>query len=145
MEPFRRIVVAIDFGESSERALQRAGDLASRYSAELIVVHVVEILSPAFPLALTPEPAHVEAAVQKGLLSVVERLHAIVPGARSVLLKGRPAEQVISFAEDHSADLVVVGTHGRNGPSRWLLGSVAEKIVRSCQVEVLTVPQPKPR
>ena len=137
--------MATDFGASSERALQRAADLANRYSADLIVVHVVEILSPAFPLALTPEPAHVEAAVQQGLLSMVERLQEVVPAARSALLMGHPAEQVISFAEDHAADLVVVGTHGRNGPSRWLLGSVAEKIVRSCRAEVLTVPHPKPR
>lgn len=143
MDPFRKIVVATDFSESSERALQRAGDLAKRYSAELIVVHVVEVLSPAFPVALTPEPAHVAAAVQLGLLSVVERLQAIVPAARSVLLKGHPAEQVVSFAEDQAADLVVVGTHGRKGPSRWLLGSVAEKIVRSCSAEVLTVRVPK--
>ena len=143
MEAFRKIAVATDFGESSERALQRAADLAKRYSAELVVVHVVEILSPAFPMALTPEPEHIAAAAQRGLLSVVERIQETVPSARSVLLEGRPAEQVIAFAEANAVDLVVVGTHGRHGPSRWLLGSVAEKIVRSCKTAVLTVPDPK--
>ena len=144
MEAFRRIVVATDFGDSSEHALQRAGDLANRYSAELIVVHVVEILAPAFPIALTPDPAHIAAAAEQGLLSVLERVQATVPAARSVLLKGSPAEQVVAFVADHMVDLVVIGTHGRNGPSRWLLGSVAEKIVRSCNAAVLTVRGPKP-
>ena len=136
--------MATDFGDSSEHALQRAGDLANRYAAELIVVHVVEILSPAFPIAMTPDPAHIGAAAELGLLSVLERVQETVPAARSVLLKGRPAEQVVAFVAEHTVDLVVVGTHGRNGPSRWLLGSVAEKIVRSCSAAVLIVRGPKP-
>ncbi len=139
MQPFRKIIMATDFGESSERALERASDLAKRYSAELIVVHAVEILSPAFPVALTPEPEHVFAAAEQGLLSVVERVRADVPGATSVLLRGSAAEQILSFVEGNAVDLVVIGTHGRKGPSRWLLGSVAEKVVRACRVEVLTV------
>lgn len=139
MQPFRKIVVATDFGDSSERALERASDLANRYSAELIVVHAVEVALPAFPIALTPEPEHAYAAAQLGLLSVVERVQATVPGATSTLLRGGPADQILSFVEANAVDLVVLGTHGRKGPSRWLLGSVAEKVVRSCRVEVLTV------
>ena len=144
MEAFRKIVVATDFGDSSEHALELASDLAKRYSAELIVVHVVEILIPTFPIALTPEPEHVAAAAQLGLLSVVERVQATVPGARSVLLRGSPAEQILSFVDENAVDLVVVGTHGRKGPSRWLLGSVAEKIVRSSRGAVLTVHDGQP-
>ena len=139
MQPFRKIVVATDFGGSSERALERASDLAIRYSAELTVVHAVELLVPPYPIALMPEPGHIEAAAEQGLLSVVERVQATVPGARSMLLRGSPAEQILSFVEENAVDLVVVGTHGRKGPSRWLLGSVAEKIVRSCRAAVLTV------
>lgn len=144
MEPFRTIVVATDFGESSSQAVLRAADLAQRYASELIVIHVVESATPAFPLALTPEPEHVAAVVTQGLLSVVERLQETVPGARSVLLKGSPAHQIVTFVEENAVDLVVVGTHGRSGPSRWLLGSVAEKVVRSCSTAVLTVRDPRP-
>ena len=104
----------------------------------------MEILVPAFPFALTPDPEHIAAAAEQGLLSVVERVQATVPGARSVLLRGSPAEQILSFVDDNAVDLVVVGTHGRKGPSRWLLGSVAEKIVRSCRAAVLTVHDGQP-
>lgn len=141
MNPFRTIAVATDFGESSERALQRASDLAKRYEAELIVVHAVEVLVNAFPLAiaLAPEAEHGIAAAQRGLSSVVERVQETVPGARGLLLRGNAAEQILTFVEENAVDLIVLGTHGRTGPSRWLLGSVAEKIVRSCHAEVLIV------
>ena len=56
MEAFRKIVVATDFGDSSEHALELASDLANRYSSELVVIHVLEILVPAFPFSLTPDP-----------------------------------------------------------------------------------------
>ena len=138
MQAFRKIVVATDFDDASERALELAIDLATRYAAELIVVHGVDLRVPPYPIALMPDPEKIAAAAQLGLLSVVERVKETVPAARGVLLRGKPAEEIIAFVEDNAADLVVVGTHGRKGPSRWLMGSVAERIVRGCRVSVLT-------
>lgn len=67
------------------------------------------------------------------------RLRPVLARSAGRRLEGRAAGVVTKFAEDNGADLLVIGTHGRRGPSRWLLGSVAEKIVRASQVPVLTV------
>jgi nucleotide-binding universal stress UspA family protein len=138
MYPFRKILVATDFGESSARALELATGLAREYGADLTIVHAVELLIPPYPVALMADPATIEASAQQGLDSVVERIQEVLPQARGVLLLGNPAEKIIEHAEHEGVDLVVVGTHGRRGPSRWLMGSVAEKVVRSCHVPVLT-------
>lgn len=139
MTPFRKILAATDFGESSARALELATDLAQRYGAELVIVHVVEPKSALLSGEMVREASGVAATAQGGLNAGIERAQATVPKARGVMLEGHPAEQVISFVKENAVDLVVVGTHGRSRAARLVLGSVAEKILRSCRVPVLTV------
>jgi nucleotide-binding universal stress UspA family protein len=139
MYPFRKIMVGTDYASTSSGALDLASGLAHEYEAELVIAHAIEILIPAYPIALMPEVTEIERQARQSLDAIVERVQTVWPRVTGALLWGSPAEQVVRYAEDEHVDLLVVGTHGRHGPSRWLLGSVAEKVTRTAHVPVLTV------
>lgn len=139
MYPFRKILVATDFESASSGALDLGSGLAYEYEAQLVIAHAIEIMIPAYPIALMPEVTEIERQAKAGLDAIVERIQAVWPLVTGTLLWGNPAEQVVRYAEEEKVDLVVVGTHGRKGPSRWLLGSVAERVSRAAHVPVLTV------
>jgi len=124
---FRKIAVATDFAPSASHAVVAASELAAKFGAELAIIHVVE------PSPLGPDPAIVKDAGQRALDAAVIRVRDDIPGAGGVLLAGHPAEEVISFAERSATDLVVVGTRGQGALERWVLGSVAAKVVRACR------------
>lgn len=139
MYPFRKILVAVDFDAASRGALDLASGLARQYEAELVVAHSVEIFIPPYPVALMPELSPIQNAAQEGLDRIIARLETVWPRVRGALLWGSPGEQIVRYAEQQDVDLVVVGTHGRKGPSRWMIGSVAENVTRWCHTPVLTV------
>jgi nucleotide-binding universal stress UspA family protein len=132
--PVARILVATDFSLCSLSALEYAEDLARRFGAELILVHVEEII-----LGNVEPMAGVRAAAERELSQAVQRLHADGLAARSLVRTGGAADEILRAADRERADLVVVGTHGRKGFARALLGSVAERVVRGAACPVLTV------
>ena len=140
----RTIIVPIDFSPSAEDAKNWAIDLARRYSASLIVAHVVEPIPwPVSPDGLMLTPTDAAASPRRELdAALAEACAAIqrlgVP-AQPALLDGKPASEIAAFARRADADLIVMGTHGRRGVSHALLGSVAEKVVRTAPCPVLTV------
>ncbi|MDB4936270.1 MAG: hypothetical protein JWP87_3242 [Labilithrix sp.] len=134
--PFHRLAVATDFAVTSAEAVKVAVAIAMRCGAELTVVNVVE---PAAYPQIGPDTAALKGVAQGALDAVVTRVNDEVPAARGVLLVGAPGEELVSYAEQSDVDLVVCATHGRKSAERWLLGSVAEKLVRSCHAPVLTV------
>jgi len=138
----RHILVAHDFGQTAQAALVYALDLAETLKARVTVVHAYEVPVYGFPegLALTAEvPGRIHELAAKGLAGVVER--AARPGVQvdGMLREGPAWSEVCAAATDAKADLVVLGTHGRRGLAHALLGSVAEKVVRSALCPVLTV------
>jgi nucleotide-binding universal stress UspA family protein len=139
---YKRVLVAIDFGEPSEQALSAAIDLTQALGASLTVLHCYEIPSYAyggmsFVAADLLGPIH--DAAREQMARVMSEVQKRVPGARGILRRGVPWTEILAAIEETSADLVVTGTHGRRGVSHALLGSVAEKIVRTSRVPVLTV------
>jgi universal stress protein A len=142
---FKRIVCATDFSDTAEAAWDLACELAQTHQSELVLVHVF-IEFPVYPeVAVTTIQqvweeqrvwteqqlaARVEAAVKRGL------------SARYLLKTGTAPEEIVQAATDERADLIVVGTHGRTGIERLVIGSVAERVVRIAPCPVLTV---KPR
>jgi nucleotide-binding universal stress UspA family protein len=142
VKPFTKVLVGTDFSDGSSRAVERAADVAGRYGARLHVVHVWELPHAATSLVIDPGiewHTPVEKAARERLDALLETLRANHVEADSTLLAGVVWDQIVGAISPLGADLVVVGTHGRTGLRRALLGSVAERVVRFSSVPVLTV------
>ncbi|MFB6281242.1 MAG: universal stress protein [Haloferacaceae archaeon] len=143
MHDFGTIVIATDGSESVERAVDVALDLAVRFDASIHALYVVdeeEVASS--PERLREEMQH--ALQESGGEAIVEvQRRANELGAdrsvTAVVREGRPADEIVAYARESDADIVALGTRGRHGENRFLIGSVAERVVRSCPVPVLTV------
>ena len=139
---FKNILVPIDFGEPSRHALQIAIDLAKQFRSSVTLVHTWEI--PAYVYMGSEIPAtelfHPMKDVAQQLLdNALAEVRKEIPEAKGVLRGGSPWREILAVVEEFKPDLVVMGTHGRRGVSRALLGSVTEKIVRISPAPVLTV------
>ena len=142
---FDTVVVATDGSESVSRAADCALDLAARFDA---AVHALYVLDETQVESL-PEDVHDE--VRNALdEQSTEALEAVATTNRerpdpadleTVVRVGRPTERIIGYAGEVDADVVAMGTRGRHGEHSFLLGSVAERVVRTCPVPVLTVRQ----
>ena len=136
---FKHIVVATDFSECSQRALDLALEIASKFDSELTLVHSWEAPAYAGGLYVTVDIATpIEQAAVAALDRATEELKLRMPSAKSMIRSGSAWEEVLATATLLHADLIVLGTHGRRGLNRALLGSVAEKVVRMATIPVLT-------
>jgi nucleotide-binding universal stress UspA family protein len=135
------ILVAFDFEQASDTALTYARTLARTLGARLHVLHVVE------SCFLRPVVSDPYALVAAARWRVCDRLtdedSRLLHAAVSVDVSDVPAEAIVRYAMDSAIDLIVMGTHGRQGARRLLLGSIAERIVRTAPCPVLTVRHPE--
>jgi len=143
MTRFNHILVPVDFELPSQEALEVAVDLALAFDAKLTLMHAWDM--PIFAYAgsnsfMTPDMwTPIERAATEQLASTLTVLRKRLPRAESVLSRGAPAVETLAVAHRENADIIVMGTHGRRGLDRVLLGSVAERVVRSSPVPVLTI------
>jgi universal stress protein A len=121
----RRILFPTDYSDISANAGRTAAQMARHFDARLHVVHVV-------PPVTDPGPAE---ALPRAVAHLGPGLDIV-----TATVTGRPALEIVHYARRHHIDLIVMGTHGRTGVSRALLGSVAEAVVRRAPCRVLTVP-----
>lgn len=144
MEPIRDIVVPIDLADPREDAIEWAIELAGQIGARLHLVHVYQLPTFALPDGAAVASASFDARQTDALRQELERLigRHRTQGVRldGHLVRGMPHTQIVRLAERLHASLIVMGTHGRRGLDRMLLGSVAEKVVRHASVPVLVVP-----
>jgi nucleotide-binding universal stress UspA family protein len=143
MKTIRRVLHATDFSKASAPAFANALEWAKRMHAELRLVHVI-------PLPLVGD-GYVSKDAYDGLMTAVRReaesrLAELAARARKAgvrtsaeVLTGVPHEQIVAAAKRGRADLVVVGTHGRTGFSRLVMGSVATRVIALARAPVLTV------
>ena len=134
MASFRQILVATDYSTSSEQAVETAAALATRFGAELTVTNVID--HGGFPF---PMPKGLREAARARLDETVVGLRARMLSASGVLREGIAWDEICASAADASADLLVIGSRGRLGLPRILLGSVAERVIRLSPVPVMTV------
>jgi nucleotide-binding universal stress UspA family protein len=143
MAEIERILVPTDFTDSSERATDWAVALAERLGARITLMHAYEIPIIGFPdgaLVATAEIAtRLADASRAGLDSAVNRRKGGKIPFDGVLREGVPWEEINAVAEEIDAGLIVMGTHGRRGLARALLGSVAEKVVRTAHRPVTLI------
>jgi nucleotide-binding universal stress UspA family protein len=149
MLPIKKIVAPTDFSERSNTAIATAAELADHFSAEVVLVHVLHPVPPTVPTApavAAQMPFNLEAYRESLMIEAEENLDTLIkpkfsPGihCRVEVRWGSPAETIIEMAEMESADVIVICTRGSTGLSRFVSGSVAEKVVRLSDVPVLTV------
>ena len=145
MSAFEHILVPVDFGASSSRARDQAIELAQKLGARLTLLHgyLDPIASYGYAEGIYWPLDEIAKAAQVELERVVEKARLRCPKAEGLLISGDAARQIVDAVEKHGVDLIVMGTHGRKGLSRLVLGSVAEKVVRQSPVAVLTVRGPE--
>ena len=138
MSPLKTVLVAVDFGDASARAVGLAGVLASTFGARLLALHAERFDPPPYftieqitRLEAERRTAQAAAAAHLVQFALNETAYPVTP-----LIADEPPVDAILHAAT-SVDLIVLGTHGRRGPGRWWLGSVAERIVRAATVPVL--------
>lgn len=141
MTPLTKILHPTDFSECSNAALPLARSLARDHGAQLIVLHVA-------PLEIVPDGAYVVPMNPEVYKEALDELRGRLEGAdlkatvETLLRQGNAADEILEAAKLRGVDLIVMGTHGRTGLGRLILGSVAEAVMRHATCPVLTVKMP---
>lgn len=140
----RRILCPVDFSRFSENALRHAAALAKWYGAELQALHVTSIPSgvaafPPFGASVPLEPPDPESVLEE-LRAFVRPIEDSFVSVKETLAEGGVVAAILEAAARLPADLIVMGTHGRSGFERLLLGSATERVLRQAPCPVLTVP-----
>ena len=137
MSKLEKILLATDGSAASESASWQAIDLAAQLDASLLVISV---------LASAARPAETSGAAPDSRDSLTSRAQAIVGRARAagvnatfLVWDGEPGDAIVAAADSEKADLIVVGSHGRSGVSRFLIGSVSDYVVRHAHCPVMVV------
>lgn len=144
---FEQILIPTDGSEPATNAAQKGVELAAEHGA---TVHVMSVVEP-IPLGMYsagPEPASAEHGTvieeqkneaRAAIEHVIERCEEHGLDAREEIAYGNPSQEITEYAEAEGIDAIVMGTHGRSGAGRLIIGSVAEKVVRQSPVPVMTV------
>lgn len=143
MIEFKQILCPVDLSEPSKRAFAHAAALATWYGAQLTVLHVVPTFEPMQIRGHLGEPVYVHQVSREQVLEEMRRsldLETVSPKARVVAEAGDARATIVDHALSNESDLIVIGTHGRRGYKRLLLGSVTEAVLREAPCPVLTVP-----
>lgn len=138
---YERVLLPTDGSETADSAIQQAVDIASNYDSIFHVLYVVDETEPVLNVRGSEASFdRLEAEGEEAVDDAVERANqAAVSAVRRSVERGEPAETILRYIDTNEIDLVVMGTHGRSGLDRQLLGSVAERIVRHADASVLTV------
>jgi nucleotide-binding universal stress UspA family protein len=141
----KRILCASDFSTTSARALGVAIDLTRTMRARLTIVYAHVPIAPLVPEqvidAMTLDRLERDARlwIERHIARLVKRAEKAGVRATAVIVAGDPSSQIVRTARSTRANLIVMGTHGRRGLSKFLLGSVAERVIATAPCPVLTV------
>lgn len=139
-QPFTRILVPIDFSDPSPLALGYAQTVGAMAGAELILLYVIEpVAYPAELGVVVNLEADLAERAQAELDKLRERHLAGFAKARTMVCHGVADQEIIATAQREAADLIIIGTHGFSGLKHLLLGSTAERVIRSAHCPVLSV------
>lgn len=143
----RNILVATDFSEDAEQAFETAIDIAATYRARIFLLHVI---GGTFQQAVADyhiDQRTLERLLNESIIFSDEKLHEILnkfPKTRDVKVitqvrKGLPTEEILREAAERGVDLIVIASHGKTGLKKYLLGSVAERVIKEALCPVLLV------
>ncbi|NHN61385.1 MULTISPECIES: universal stress protein [Halorussus] len=134
------ILVPVDGSEQSSRALDHAVGHAETYDAAVHLLFVVDVASLPAEVDAAPVAERLDTYGERIVAGAADRVGAAdVDRIETAVVPGVPHQAILDYADDNDVDLVVMGTHGRTGLDRYLLGSVTERVVRRSPVPVLAV------
>lgn len=141
MNTFKRIVIAVDNSALAEPLAQVGLELVKRLKAEVAVISVIDTrtLMGTEGLSVNEAIALERSSATENLNIIIKNVFGDYPVSRYIE-EGKPHEKILQFATEWLADLIIVGTHGKKGLSRLLLGSVAESVVRHSHIPVTVIP-----
>ncbi len=148
---WKTILVPHDFSASANHAAAIARDEAKTHGGKLLLLHVIDLpdqlgMDSAIVPADTGAPINIKtyavSSAEQHLADIALRLAKDGTPASTYVVIGKPVEEILRFADEHKAELLVLGTHGRSGLTHLLIGSVAERVVRSAKAPVLTIRHP---
>lgn len=140
----QKILLPTDFSNYSAAATKYACELATKFDAELHLLHTLEIHLSSMPgfgmgLPLTNYIEESRAAAEESIADVLDPNWAAGRTVIRTVVEGSPKVEIVQYARQQNIDLIVLATHGRTGLSHIIMGSVAETVVRSAPCPVLTV------
>jgi nucleotide-binding universal stress UspA family protein len=145
MPIIRRILVPTDFSDTATRALEHAIDAAHSFRASVLLLHVHSAPVIAMPdggmISIPiPDELAIRAQLEEGLAKLAAEVKSRgVSAVGTLLLEGSPWREILRASSERSCDLIVMGTHGRGGLGRLVLGSVAEQVMRAASCPVLAI------
>ena len=139
MPQLEMILLATDGSPASEPASEQAIDLATQVRARLLVVSVLSTASRPSEAPADPAVADSRDSLTTKAQAIVQRAKAAGADATFLVWEGDPGEAIVAAADAENADLIVVGSHGRSGVSRFLIGSVSDYVVRHAHCPVMVV------
>ncbi len=143
MIKLKRVLVPTDFSESARHALSYGISFAREYQAELVLLHVVETIAVGYASDLFPVPmaevfeeisSYAKSELAKLGCEARERTKLV----REILAQGKPSAEIVRVAREETADMIVLGTHGKGMLDKALFGSTTERVVRCAPCPVLT-------
>lgn len=140
----KRILVPTDFSEGARHALRYGLSFAREYKAELLLLHVVESVAAPYASDLFPVPMaevfqELSAYARGELDKLAEEVRGKGVSARTLVVQGKPSLEIMRVAREETADMIVLGTHGKGVLDQALFGSTTERVVRKAPCPVLTV------
>jgi nucleotide-binding universal stress UspA family protein len=138
--PFRKILVPVDGSPASMEVVAPTEKLALLYGSEILVLHVeTPVVLPGMEMGVIPVPLPTPSEEDPATARAVERFRQAGLRVRSHTVVGDPSGQILDESQQPDIDLIAMATHGRSGVSRWVLGSVAERVLRHATAPVLLV------
>lgn len=138
----KTILVPIDFEEASIEALAQARDLGARLGLEVVLLHVYTVPATTYPGIAPIANVDLTDEIRTATTHTLERFAGEHGQLRTLLRCGDPTTETLAAIEETHPEMVVMGTHARKGLAHFLLGSVAENVIRKSPVPVLTVRAP---
>lgn len=134
---YNKVLVPLDGSDIAEAILSQVEKLASKIGAQVILLEVLP------ESGVLPTTAHEEFSEARAYLdAIVQRLEGQGVKGTAAIRFGKPAEEIVDYAQTHDVDLIAMSTHGRSGVGRWVFGSVAEKVLRGTSLPILLVRAP---
>jgi universal stress protein A len=145
MASYSKILVPVDLSETSRELLREAHDLGRKFNSELHLLHVVEpwpaVVAEPLPAAYAALLTDQQSQAARSVEHLIAGESCPIPCIQEIRV-GPAAAEILQYAVQEHIDLIVMGTHGRAGVSRLLLGSVAQKVIQGAPCAVLIVPRP---